>query len=74
MGRLENGAALGAEAAAAFLRERVPDVVTWDGWERIDAHEVTAGDPHGRPRVKLVRHEHFADVVGAGSSGNGAPS
>jgi ferredoxin--NADP+ reductase len=29
--------------------------VTWEGWQAIDSHERAAGEPHGRPRVKLVR-------------------
>ena len=33
-----------------------PDAVTWEGWQAIDEHERAAGEPHGRPRVKLVRH------------------
>jgi ferredoxin--NADP+ reductase len=45
---------------AAFYAERAPDSVTWAGWEAIDAHEKTTGEPHGRPRVKLVR---LADLV-----------
>jgi ferredoxin--NADP+ reductase len=45
---------------AAFYAERAPDSVTWAGWEAIDAHEKTSGEPHGRPRVKLVR---LADLV-----------
>jgi ferredoxin--NADP+ reductase len=44
-----------AEAVAAWLAERMPDHVTWDGWEMIDAHESRLGEPLGRPRVKLVR-------------------
>ena len=40
-----------------------PDAVTWEGWQAIDSHERAAGEPHGRPRVKLVRHE---DLVEAG--------
>ena len=43
------------EAVAAWLTERVPDHVTWDGWEMIDAYEASLGEPTGRPRVKLVR-------------------
>ena len=38
-----------------WLRGRVPDLVTWDGWKAIDTHEVARGEPQGRPRVKLVR-------------------
>ncbi|MGW4340930.1 FAD-dependent oxidoreductase [Rhodococcus koreensis] len=40
---------------AAFYAERVPDAVTWVGWQSIDAHERSSGEPHGRPRIKLVR-------------------
>jgi ferredoxin--NADP+ reductase len=40
---------------AAFYAERAPDSVTWAGWEAIDAHEKSCGEPYGRPRVKLVR-------------------
>jgi ferredoxin/flavodoxin---NADP+ reductase len=43
------------DAIAAWLTERVPDHVTWAGWEAIDAHEASLGEPLGRPRVKLVR-------------------
>jgi ferredoxin--NADP+ reductase len=42
------------EAIEAWLRSQVPGLVTWDGWQKIDLHETTAGEPHGRPRVKLV--------------------
>jgi ferredoxin--NADP+ reductase len=44
-----------AGAIAGWLRERVPDLVTWADWEAIDAHESALGQPSGRPRVKLVR-------------------
>ncbi len=42
-------------AIEAWLTERAPDAVTWQGWAAIDAAERAAGEPHGRPRVKLVR-------------------
>jgi len=29
--------------------------VTFEGWRAIDAAEVEAGKPHGRPRVKLCK-------------------
>jgi ferredoxin/flavodoxin---NADP+ reductase len=41
-------------ATEAWLRSRVPGLVTWAGWEEIDRHETSAGEPHGRPRVKVV--------------------
>ena len=39
----------------ALLSERRPDHVTFEGWQAIDAAEVEAGKPHGRPRVKLCK-------------------
>ncbi|MEA2311243.1 MAG: ferredoxin/flavodoxin---NADP+ reductase [Solirubrobacteraceae bacterium] len=42
-------------AIEAWLRERVTGLVTWHGWQAIDAHERGLGAPQGRPRVKLVR-------------------
>ncbi|OBI81611.1 FAD-dependent oxidoreductase [Mycobacterium asiaticum] len=38
---------------AAWLVERQPKVVTSAQWEVIDRFERAAGEPHGRPRVKL---------------------
>lgn len=37
-----------------LIASRQPDYVDFDGWTRIDAHEQALGEPHGRPRVKLV--------------------
>jgi ferredoxin--NADP+ reductase len=54
---------------AEFLAQRAPDAVTWEGWQAIDAYEKSAGEPHGRPRVKLVR---LADLVGASRPVNSA--
>jgi len=65
-GRLGNPHALEAPAAEAFLQDRVPDLITWQGWAMLDAHERAAGEPHGRPRVKLVRRQEMAEVLGAG--------
>jgi ferredoxin--NADP+ reductase len=55
-GRLGTPAAADSDrdAVAAWLAERVPDHVTWQGWEMIDSHESQLGEPMGRPRVKLV--------------------
>ena len=47
-------------ALVAALEERGVEVVDYAGWEAIDAHERGLGEPHGRPRVKLVRRaEHL---------------
>jgi ferredoxin--NADP+ reductase len=52
-----------ADECAQWLAACAPDAVTWEGWQAIDEQERTAGEPHGRPRVKLVR---LADLVSAG--------
>jgi ferredoxin--NADP+ reductase len=51
------------DAVTAWLTDRAPDLVTWEGWEQIDAHETAQGQPHGRPRVKVVR---LTDLVRIG--------
>jgi ferredoxin--NADP+ reductase len=50
------------EDIAALLAERVPDAVTWEGWQAIDAVEKAAGEPQGRPRVKLVTLSELAEA------------
>jgi ferredoxin--NADP+ reductase len=53
-------------AIEELVRERQPDVVDYAGWEAIDLHERTSGEPHGRPRVKLVRRaDHLLHALGA---------
>jgi ferredoxin--NADP+ reductase len=52
-----------AAECEAWLAERVPDLVTWEGWQAIDAHECAEGEPLGRPRVKLVRLERMREIA-----------
>jgi ferredoxin--NADP+ reductase len=35
------------------------NVVDYTGWQAIDAHERALGEPHGRPRVKLVSRDEM---------------
>jgi len=51
------------EAIERLLRERVPTLVTYEGWSEIDRHEQSLGEPHGRPRVKLTRIEELLRVA-----------
>jgi ferredoxin--NADP+ reductase len=37
-----------------WLVERQPKLITDDHWKLIDDHERSAGEPHGRPRVKVT--------------------
>ncbi len=54
-----------AEAVEAWLADRTPQLVTWEGWEAIDAHETALGEPSGRPRVKLVRLGELVEAARA---------
>jgi ferredoxin--NADP+ reductase len=51
------------DAIEALLSERKPDHVTYEHWQAIDEHERSAGEPQGRPRVKLTRVEHLLDAA-----------
>jgi len=62
-GRLNEPADPSRDALEGLLAERAPDHVTYAGWEAIDAAEKAAGEPHGRPRVKLTRTEALLDAA-----------
>ena len=50
-------------AVEAMVRSRQPELVTYAGWESIDQHERSRGEPSGRPRVKLTRIEELLRVA-----------
>jgi ferredoxin--NADP+ reductase len=52
-------------AVEQLLRDRQPELVTYDGWSAIDRHERTLGEQTGRPRVKLTRIEDMLRVAAA---------
>jgi ferredoxin/flavodoxin---NADP+ reductase len=43
-----------SEKLVEWLLERQPKLITDDHWKLIDEYERSAGQPHGRPRVKLT--------------------
>ena len=49
----------------ALLAERDVQVVTYAGWESIDAAEKARGEPQGRPRVKLCSWEELLAASGS---------
>jgi ferredoxin--NADP+ reductase len=56
-----------ADAVESVLRERQPDLVTYDGWLEIDKHERALGEPTGRPRVKLTSIDEMLRVAASQS-------
>ena len=61
-GALASGQAAGA--VDRLLRDRGVAVVTQSGWEAIDAAERAAGEPHGRPRLKLAAWDELLGAAG----------
>jgi ferredoxin--NADP+ reductase len=64
-GRLTAPASPDPGAIETLLRERKPDLVDYAGWELIDRHERSLGEPHGRPRVKLTSIDEMLEVAAA---------
>jgi ferredoxin--NADP+ reductase len=52
------------EAIESLLAERCGDHVTYAHWESIDQAERAAGEPQGRPRVKLCTVPELLDAAG----------
>ncbi len=53
-GRLPEPASPAADAAERLVRERQPDVFSYEDWNRLDALEIERGAPLGRPRLKYT--------------------
>jgi ferredoxin/flavodoxin---NADP+ reductase len=62
-GRLGSSGSADADECAEWISRCAPDAVVWEGWQAIDEQERRAGEPQGRPRVKLVRLD---ELVAAG--------
>ncbi len=62
------------DALPALLAARGVDVVTWQGWQAIDAAEAALGRAQGRQRVKIAhRAELLRAAAGAGDAALAAP-
>jgi ferredoxin--NADP+ reductase len=62
-GRLNDPADPSRDSLEELLDERKPDHVTYAGWEAIDRAEKAAGEPQGRPRVKLTTTEELLEAA-----------
>jgi ferredoxin/flavodoxin---NADP+ reductase len=51
------------DSMEALLAERQPDAVSYAGWRAVDRVEREAGEPHGRPRVKLCSFEELLEAA-----------
>jgi ferredoxin--NADP+ reductase len=50
------------DAVLDYLRGRGVDITDWEGWQKLDAHEVGLGEPHGRKRVKVVPRDEMTGI------------
>jgi ferredoxin/flavodoxin---NADP+ reductase len=62
-GRLNEPTDPSRDSLEELLAERAPEHVTYTGWEAIDRAEKAAGEPHGRPRVKLTTTDELLDAA-----------
>ena len=54
----------GTDALASLLQERGVRSIDFTEWQRIDAEEVSRGEPKGKPREKFTRREEMLQVLG----------
>jgi ferredoxin--NADP+ reductase len=64
-GRLADPPSPDPSAVERLLRERKPALVDYAGWELIDHHERSRGEPHGRPRVKVTDIDEMLRIAAA---------
>jgi ferredoxin--NADP+ reductase len=64
-GRLPEPSDPSRDSLEALVVERKPDHVAYAGWEAIDAAEKGAGEPHGRPRIKLCTFDELLEAARA---------
>src|SRR5919197_203459 len=62
-GRLGTPAESDRDTLEALLAERQPDAVSYAGWQAVDRIEREAGEPHGRPRIKLCSFEELLEAA-----------
>lgn len=53
------------DAVLKYLEGRGIDYTTWEGWERLDAHEIALGQGQGRERVKVVPRDEMVSIARA---------
>jgi len=52
------------EAVDALLTAKGLPVTDFTGWDRLDAHELASGEPHGRARIKVISRSSMTEIAG----------
>ncbi len=63
-GTLPRAAERDPDAILAILADRGVGYVTWDGWLRLDEHELALGKARGRERTKVHELETMLEIIG----------
>ena len=50
------------DSVLRLLEERDVEYTTWDGWNRLDAHEKSLGEAEGRERIKVVPRDEMVRI------------
>jgi len=53
----------GSTEIDALLAEKGLPVTDFNGWDRLDAHELAAGAPHGRARIKHISRHGMTEIA-----------
>ncbi len=61
-GALPTAAKADPDAVLELLESRGLEYTTWEGWDLLDAHERSLGEPHGRDRIKVVDRQTMVEV------------
>ncbi|MBB6171468.1 ferredoxin--NADP+ reductase [Nocardiopsis mwathae] len=51
------------ESFIQLLEERGVRYTTWEGWQRLESHEESLGEPQGRKRVKVLQREEMTRIA-----------
>jgi ferredoxin/flavodoxin---NADP+ reductase len=62
-GRLGSPADADRDSLEALIADRQPDAVSYAGWLAVDRAERQAGEPCGRPRIKLCSFEELLETA-----------
>ncbi|NRQ48693.1 FAD-dependent oxidoreductase [Aeromicrobium stalagmiti] len=52
----------GREDVDAYLAGRGIEFTTWEGWEKLDEHEIALGEAVGRARIKVVPRDEMVRI------------
>ena len=62
LNRLQAPTSPAREDIDTYLAGRGIEFTTWEGWEKLDSHEISLGEAVGRTRIKVVPREDMVQI------------